>query len=77
MGRVKGCGLCPYNAIEKVGNYGNTKRQPHAKQKKVNTACRVGPKETDYSAWFVQLVKHVARFVWFVGIVGPTTACIK
>ena len=22
MGRVMGCGLCPYNAIEKVGNYG-------------------------------------------------------
>ena len=21
MGRVMGCGLCPYNAIEKVGNY--------------------------------------------------------
>ena len=26
------------------------KRQPHTKQKKVNTAGRVGPKETDYSA---------------------------
>ena len=24
MGRVMGCGLCPYNAIEKVGNYGLT-----------------------------------------------------
>ena len=23
MGRVMGCGLCPYNAIEKVGNYEN------------------------------------------------------
>ena len=23
MGRVMGCGLCPYNAIEKVGNYAN------------------------------------------------------
>ena len=21
MGRVMGCGLCPYNAVEKVGNY--------------------------------------------------------
>ena len=21
MGHVMGCGLCPYNAIEKVGNY--------------------------------------------------------
>ena len=26
------------------------KRQPHTKQKKVNTAGRVGPKENDYSA---------------------------
>ena len=26
------------------------KRQPHTKQKKLNTAGRVGPKETDYSA---------------------------
>ena len=23
MGRVMECGLCPYNAIEKVGNYVN------------------------------------------------------
>ena len=26
MGRVMGCGLCPYNAIEKVGNYAYIKR---------------------------------------------------
>ena len=25
MGRVMGCGLCPYNAIEKVGNYDSGK----------------------------------------------------
>ena len=28
----------------------------HTKQKKVNTAGRAGPKETDYRAQFVQLV---------------------
>ena len=26
MGRVMGCGLCPYNAIEKVGNYATSKK---------------------------------------------------
>ena len=26
MGRVMGCGLCPYNVIEKVGNYATSIR---------------------------------------------------
>ena len=37
MGRVMGCGLCPYSAIEKVGNYAYCHGQ--ARSPALNGSC--------------------------------------
>ena len=46
MGRVMGCGLCPYNAIEKVGNYGSgiSKPKDHHRNLEPGRPARTGYK---------------------------------
>ena len=44
------CGVLPYKACGDFFFFFSRDNRIHSKQKKVNTAGRVGPKETDYSA---------------------------